>query len=339
MGKSIWQETLFIKTPQQFNATAQSPNPLNLSIKNNTDNVNQISCQDKYSPDPADGVEKKDSFRYKNKMVLFTAQGPYATDDLRSAGRTAATVPHGLQVKWIALMLISLLMAVMAPETDAKQKLFEAQMPVVAIDPGHGGNDNGAKGPNGVLEKTITLNLARIIAQQLEADYRVVLTRDDDYGLNIPSRTAAANHANSDIFISLHTGSSFVHDTNRSAVYFYRPFQGSALVTEPKLQQPSTNGEYGVRWDMIQTKYRAASEKLAKHVQSELTLIWQPSDVGVKGIPLLVLQGADMPAVAIEIGNLANANAEKQLTDTQFLSRIAEGIVNAITAFLADKPR
>jgi N-acetylmuramoyl-L-alanine amidase len=89
---------------------------------------------------------------------------------------------------------------------------------------------------------------------------------------------------------------------------------------------------------MIQVKYRAASEKLAIQMQSGLTEIWQPQDVAVQGIPLSVLKGADMPAVAIEIGNLANANAEKELADNRFLTRIAEVIVAAITAFLAEKP-
>ncbi|MGD9058701.1 MAG: N-acetylmuramoyl-L-alanine amidase, partial [Desulfobacterales bacterium] len=61
-------------------------------------------------------------------------------------------------------------------------------MPVVAIDPGHGGKDTGAIGPNGALEKTINLNLARMIAQQLDSDYRVVLTRNDDYALENSDR-------------------------------------------------------------------------------------------------------------------------------------------------------
>jgi N-acetylmuramoyl-L-alanine amidase len=89
---------------------------------------------------------------------------------------------------------------------------------------------------------------------------------------------------------------------------------------------------------MIQVKYRAASEKLAIQMQSGLTEIWQPQEVAVQGIPLSVLEGADMPAVAIEIGNLANANAAKDLADNRFLAGIAKVVAAAIKDFLAEKP-
>ena len=239
----------------------------------------------------------------------------------------------------LAAIVAGLLIWITTPNAVAKQKLFEVHMPVVAIDPGHGGPDTGAQGPNSIAEKTVTLNLARIIAQQLAAEYRVLLTRNDDYGLDNSSRTAAANHAKADIFVSLHTGSSFIHDINRSSVYFYLPFQGSALRTESHSPRSPTDNEPADRWDMIQMKYRAASEKLAIQVRSRLAEIWQPHKVTVQGIPLLVLEGADMPAVVIEIGNLAYASAEKELADNRFLVRIAKVIAAAITDFLAEKPK
>jgi N-acetylmuramoyl-L-alanine amidase len=241
-------------------------------------------------------------------------------------------------LKSVAAIGLCLMTCTAIPDAYAKRQLFEAQMPVVAIDPGHGGKDTGAKSPNGALEKTVTLNLARLIAQQLDSDYRVVLTRNDDYALENSDRTAAANHAQADIFISLHTGNSFTPASNRSAVYFYMPFQGSALRTEPAIPQPSVNGEPADRWNFIQTKYQAASKKLATQMQAGLISIWQPQAVSVQGIPMLILEGADMPAVAIEIGNLANASSEKQLVDSRYLSKIAKAIARSIKAFLAEKP-
>jgi N-acetylmuramoyl-L-alanine amidase len=234
---------------------------------------------------------------------------------------------------------IGLFICVAPPEADAKRRLFEAQMPVVAVDPGHGGKDTGATGPDGMLEKTVTLSLARMIAEHLHSDFRVVLTRDDDYGLDNSDRTAAANHARADIFISLHTGNSFSHTSDRSAVYFYEPFQGSAFITTSKNPQPTEDGETTVRWNTIQTKHRVASKKLATKLKAGLTSIWQPQEVTVRGVPMLVLEGADMPAVVVEIGNLANASSEKQLADPRYLSRIAGTIAQAITAFLAEQPK
>ena len=148
-----------------------------------------------------------------------------------------------------------------------------------------------------------------------------------------------ANHAKAEIFISLHTGSSFIHNINGSAVYFYQPFQESALTTETHAAKPIQDSTPAVSWDMIQTKYRVTSEKLAGQIQSQLSTLRQLQDVKVQGAPLLVLEGADMPAVVIELGNLANTTAEKALGDPRFLSRIAEAIISGIDAFFAAKKK
>ena len=236
-------------------------------------------------------------------------------------------------------ILSILCICILLPAANAKQPFSDKDMPVVVIDPGHGGTDTGAKGPNNTLEKSVTLNLAHVLAQQLKARYSVVLTRNGDYGLDHSGRTAVANHVKADILISLHTGSSFIHNINGSAVFFYQPFQESALTTETHAPKPLQDSTPAVSWDMIQAKYRVTSEKLAGLIQSQLSTLWQPQDIKVQGAPLLVLEGADMPAVVIEIGNLTNATAEKALGDPRFLSRTAEAITGAIDAFFAEKPK
>ena len=236
-----------------------------------------------------------------------------------------------------AVMLIGLLIFILIAEADAKQALFEASTPVVVIDPGHGGNDTGAQGPAGTHEKTVTLNLARSIADQLKASCRVVLTRSDDYRLDLSERTAVANQSKADIFISLHTGSSFIGSISAETVYLYQPFLGSALTAESETPQSLRDSNIPVSWDQIQTKYRITSRKLAKLIQDQLNNVRQPTDTKIQGAPLLVLEGADMPAVAIEIGNLSNPNEEKMLGDTEFLAVIARAIAKGIDAFFTQK--
>jgi N-acetylmuramoyl-L-alanine amidase len=301
----------------------------------------------KYADSPYQRVEKKDWILYKNKMFFGIMQATKTSagrDFENTSGRLwemhmpAAkgffSNPHA-----VPAVLFTVLICILASGANAGEPFFKKDMPVVVIDPGHGGPDTGAKGPNKRLEKTVTLNLAHILARQLEARYRVVLTRNGDYALDISDRTAVANHARAEIFISLHTGNSFIHNINGSAVYFYRPFQGSALKTENPAAKPIQNSDPAVSWDMIQAKYRITSEKLADQIQSRLSNLWQPREVKVQGMPLLVLQGADMPAVAIEIGNLANATAEKALGDPRFLSRVAEAISSGIDDFFAAKEK
>ena len=92
-------------------------------------------------------------------------------------------------------------------------------------------------------------------------------------------------------------------------------------------------------WDQIQIKYQTSSEKLAKLIQHEINDTLRSSTTKIQGAPLLVLEGADMPAVAIEIGNLSNPNEEKMLQDRQFLKQIARAIARGIDAFFNQKPK
>ena len=238
-----------------------------------------------------------------------------------------------------AVILFSLVSLILIPETGAKQVPIEAGLPVVVIDPGHGGNDTGARGPDGTLEKTVTLNLARSLADQLSSNYRVVLTRSDDYGLDIPDRTAMANQSKADIFISLHAGSNFIGSISEETVYFYQRFMGSALIAEGEAPPSLADSNIPARWDQIQMKYLITSRKLAQLIQDQLKSVRQPLDMKLQGAPLLVLEGADMPAVAIEIGNLSNPNEEKALGDTEFLADIARAIANGIEAFFEQKSK
>jgi N-acetylmuramoyl-L-alanine amidase len=234
---------------------------------------------------------------------------------------------------------LSLLMIIGYPAAGPGQPPLETDTPVVVIDPGHGGNDTGAKGPEGTLEKTVTLNLARLIADQLATRCRVILTRSDDYQLEIPERTAMANRSAADIFISLHTGGSFTGSISGSSVYFFQQFTESALTAEARTPKPLADGSQPLAWDQIQTKYQTSSEKLAKLIQSEINTLRRPPDTRVQGAPLLVLEGADMPAVAIEVGNLSNPGDEKMLRDPEFLTRVARAVATAVDAFFAQKPK
>jgi N-acetylmuramoyl-L-alanine amidase len=232
-----------------------------------------------------------------------------------------------------SVILLSLLVVLTYPAAGSDQPLLETDTPVVVIDPGHGGNDTGAKGPEGTLEKTVTLNLARLIADQLAARCRVILTRSDDYRLELPERTAVANRSAADIFISLHTGSSFSSSISGSSVYFFQRFTESALNVEAQAPKPLTDGNQPLNWDQIQIKYQTSSEKLAKLIQREINTLRRPPDTRVQGAPLLVLEGADMPAVAIEVGNLSNPSEEKMLRDPEFLARIARAVATAVDVF------
>ena len=238
-----------------------------------------------------------------------------------------------------AVILLGLLIFSPGPGADSVLALSEADLPLVVIDPGHGGNDSGSQGPDGTQEKTVTLNLAHSISDRMENRCRVVLTRSDDYRLDISERTAVANRSGAEIFISLHTGASFSRSIRGSSVYYHRRFIESALAAEPSAPKSLIDSSRPLSWNQIQVKYRTTSERLANLIQNQLNDVRQTPEAKVQGAPLLVLEGADMPAVVIEIGNLSNPNEEKKLSDPEFLDRIAQAIARGLDTFFTEKPQ
>ena len=221
---------------------------------------------------------------------------------------------------------------------SSPQKLvFHKYKGTVVLDPGHGGNDIGAQNAEGIQEKAVTLNLARMIADKISDDFKVVLTRTDDYWVDIPDRTAVANNLKSDIFISLHAGGAFLHSVGGSSVFYYDRFSDSTMKAKKPSVDPLRDPEALIPWNRIQEKHLTRSKKLAQMIQSELFRITQDSDSNIRGAPLVVLKGADMPAVLIEIGYLTQPDESKALVDENFLTLVADAIIKAIEEFVSKK--
>jgi N-acetylmuramoyl-L-alanine amidase len=239
---------------------------------------------------------------------------------------------YATALRLIALCCAILLPVILVPEGNAQKQNFVNYQKVIVIDPGHGGHERGAKGPERTLEKTVSFNLARIIAVELSNTYKVILTRTDDYWLDLPSRTATANHKSADLFISIHAGGSFHHQARGMTLYYFKEPLGPTLAQTTELLKPLTYTTQ-IPWEKIQTRHKTTSSVLAKLIRKRINeqVIFIKSNV--QGAPLMVLEGADMPAVVIEIGYITNPAEEKALRDINVLSKIAKGIHNAVDEF------
>jgi len=231
-------------------------------------------------------------------------------------------------------LVMSLVILGAAAQVMASQHLFEGYKKIIVLDPGHGGQDSGAKGADDTLEKKVALELARQIAAELEPEFKVILTRTDDFHVQLDTRTAIANHLRADLFISIHTGASFTHSTTGTGVFYYQNFSNAdtgeemaAAATHQKSNQP-------ILWKNIQIQYQAQSQALARTIAGYLDNIGAVQ-CRVEGAPLAVLQGAAMPAVLIEIGHITNPAEEKRLRDHRFLLELAEQIRRGIEDFMA----
>lgn len=211
----------------------------------------------------------------------------------------------------------------------------------VAIDPGHGGADEGAKGPGGLTEKALTLSVARRAKSALEArlGIRVLLTRDDDADVPFDGRTAVANNNKADLFISLHANASFRPTASGASVLVAQfPDEGLVKQTLEPHRVPVFGG--GLRdielvpWNQAQIRYLEQSDVFAKtlHAQFEargIPLDLRPTDRA----PLRVLASANMPAVLVELGYVSNPEQEGKLGGGDFQGTAAQAIVDAVAGF------
>ena len=238
----------------------------------------------------------------------------------------------------LALIVSLMFIGSAMQQAIAKQTLFEAFKQIIVIDPGHGGQEFGARGPDGTLEKTVTLELARLIAADLGREFKVVLTRTDDYLVDLVNRTSLANHLNADVFISIHTGASFAHST-AGTLFFYQNFSKSDSGQNQGPSSVDQKHNKPILWKNVQSRYLSKSQSLARAIDFRLKNI-SSNQSRIEGCPLAVLQGAAMPAVLIEVGYLTNPAEEKKLRDDRFMMDLAEQIAReSRTFFLRNNPR
>ncbi|MBU0986920.1 MAG: N-acetylmuramoyl-L-alanine amidase [Proteobacteria bacterium] len=225
----------------------------------------------------------------------------------------------------LAIMIVTTCMSI----GHAQSPIIEKHQGVIVLDPGHGGRDTGAKGPDGTFEKTVTMNLARMTAAELGSRYKVILTRTDDYVMDIPSRTAVANHASADLFISIHSGGSFLHQVGGISVYYFKEPSGIALTPETEISSLK-GSDSRIPWDNLQERHKTTSRVLSELIRKRINEQAIFINSRIQGAPLMVLAGADLPAIVVEIGYITNPAEEKALLDINTLSQIAKGIRNGI---------
>ncbi|NVM20894.1 MAG: N-acetylmuramoyl-L-alanine amidase [Desulfobacterales bacterium] len=204
---------------------------------------------------------------------------------------------------------------------------------VVVLDPGHGGRDLGAEGTSGLAEKTVTFALAQKIKEILSGTYDVHLTRNGDYTLEIEKRTAVANHRRADIFISLHAAASFQHKARGMAIFYCGPDTTHGSTHTGQGEQMAEHGEKLHPWDHIQSVHSEKSQFLANLVHRQLVAKFNPLHKRIREAPCLVLRGADMPAILVELAYLSHPAEEKELADPGVISNLAAAIGEGISDF------
>ncbi len=218
----------------------------------------------------------------------------------------------------------------------------------VVLDAGHGGSEEGAKGPSGLLEKDAVLALERTVGEVLARHgYRVVPTRSTDASVALEDRAATANSARADVFVSLHANASRSPAAHGTEVYYLSleaSDRAAALLAESEnaaaeTPTPSAGKNAALRdldlilWDLAQNQHLAASERLAEIIQGDFNRLLGVTTRGVKQAPFRVLIGVNAPAVLVEVAFITNPDEEKKLSSEEFRRQTAETLASSLDTF------
>jgi N-acetylmuramoyl-L-alanine amidase len=239
--------------------------------------------------------------------------------------------------------------AVAKPTRDGQRSLTRAlglKISRIVIDPGHGGHDTGTIGPHGLMEKDVCLDVAlrlgRLIRQKLPGA-TVIYTRKDDTFVPLEERTAIANAAKADLFISIHANSSRDHEA-RGVETYYLNFATSPESMEVAARENADSQEplhdlQNLIKKIARNDKIEESKELAGDIQETLSRRLQlvsrrERNRGVKKAPFIVLIGANMPSVLSEISFVSNPNDERLLRKPDQRQRIADGLYRGIATYL-----
>lgn len=223
----------------------------------------------------------------------------------------------------------------------AKQQGFRT----VVIDPGHGGAEVGAVGATGLMEKNVVLDISKRLGQLLEEQLglQVYLTRDQDIYKEKEDRTALANNVKANVFLSIHANSYRGRGVHGAETFF---LSNQATDDDARRLAAIENNVMGLEgptgsdsnlqmllWDMAQTTHLRESSVLAEMVQSNMNSLGGTTDRGIKQAPFVVLKGANMPAVLVEVGFLSNPEEERLLADAAYRQQVANMLFQSLNRY------
>ncbi len=193
----------------------------------------------------------------------------------------------------------------------------------IMLDPGHGGKDTGAPGPNGKWEKAITLSLSMKLQKRLQQlGYRVLVTRNADVFPSLERRVDIANRWKPDLYISIHCNATGDRSISGVETFLTTPV-GAPSSSDSK---PGFNKSPGNNHD-------ASNIRLAYEIQKSIIQRTRAADRGIKHARFYVIKNVNCPSVLIETGFLSNYGEGRKLTTSAYQDQLVNGMVNGIQAF------
>jgi N-acetylmuramoyl-L-alanine amidase len=224
---------------------------------------------------------------------------------------------------------------------------------IVAVDPGHGGEDPGAVGPRGTYEKNVTLAIARKLVAMLGAQpgMRAMLTRDDDYFVPLSVRVQKARRVQADLFISIHADA-FTTPTARGSSVFALSEHGATSAAARWLAQRENEADLigGVNLDnkdpflartlldLSQTAQITDSLRVGRSVLDGIGAVNSLHKGSVEQAGFAVLKAPDIPSILVETAFISNPDEELKLKSDRYQQKFAESIFSGVKRYFAQNP-
>jgi N-acetylmuramoyl-L-alanine amidase len=233
------------------------------------------------------------------------------------------------------------------PTADGETSLVRAlglKIGRIVIDAGHGGHDSGTLGVDGIEEKDVVLDVAlrlgKLLHDRLGAE--IIYTRSDDTFVPLETRTAIANKAQADLFLSIHANSS-PDESARGVETYYLNFTSDTTALDVAARENAVSDQSIHQLSDLVKKIAlkdkiAESREFASDVECSLYAGLQRGnpglkDRGVKKAPFVVLIGANMPSILAEISFVTNSKDAEQLRDPAYRERVAESLFKGIARY------
>ncbi|MCK8784933.1 N-acetylmuramoyl-L-alanine amidase [Roseomonas sp. NAR14] len=310
------------------------------------------------------GLVRRARFDAARGRLLLELARPVAPPLVRAAGRgraggaLAVELLPGRGAAFAALATPGRVLASSAPATPAVARVAPPErpgtgsppggtLPLVVLDPGHGGRDPGAIGRSGTYEKRITLAAAQALARQLQATgrCRVALTRTRDVFVPLEDRTAFARARQATLFVSLHADSAPAVARGAS-VYTLGDTASDGLAAALARRENRADQAGGMRLpsvppevarilaSLVRQETRAGSERLARMAVGELGREVSLLPNSHRHANFVVLKAPDTPAMLVEMGFLSNPADEAALGQPAHRERIAAALSRTVLAWL-----
>jgi N-acetylmuramoyl-L-alanine amidase len=239
------------------------------------------------------------------------------------------------------------------PEAPAETKTNGDSRPLIVIDPGHGGIDNGTRAASGEMEKTIVLEFSLLLRDKLEktGKYRVLMTRADDTFVALGDRVHFARTRQAALFISVHADALRRREGDAQGATVYTLSERASDARAARLAEAENKADViagldlsaeekdvaGILFDLARRETKTFSVQFAQDLIGALKNAARLHQHPLKSARFVVLKAPDVPSVLVELGYVSNKGDLKSLISAEWRERTADSMVQAVDAFF--RPR